>query len=371
MSLLPVSSSNAQIRNVTFKHLTIEDGLSQNAVFAILQDSKGFMWFGTSDGLNRYDGYSFTTYYHNPFDTTTLSANNISELFEDSRGLIWIGTRDAGVNIFHYSTGSFERISFNKNSPGKLSPEIISIVEDADSNIWIGTSTDGLFKVNVANKQPVAYNYTHFNNLYDSSSGLGSKIVISLFVDSKGTLWAGTNNSLCKFDTRSRSFSFYEINSKNPKAPPDPDEKSVTSIYEDKKGNFWLGTLSGLVLLERQSGKYQVFPHNFNIARFGWGVIGDILEDSEGKLWLGSAAQLMRFDPGEKKYSYFKNDPFNPNSLSYNIVSSLFQDNTGILWVCLICRGYIWFSNADTWWNNPVLVKAPSLRFSCRIYFNA
>ena len=94
--------SNAQDYN--FKHISINDGLSQNAVFAIIKDSKGFMWFGTKDGLNRYDGYNFVIYQHNPFDTTTLSAGYITSLFEDSRGLIWVGTYDGGLNVFDRSS---------------------------------------------------------------------------------------------------------------------------------------------------------------------------------------------------------------------------------------------------------------------------
>ncbi len=329
--LVLILTFQAYSQEVRFKHLTINDGLSQNAVYGILQDSKGFMWFGTNDGLNRFNGYSFTVFNYNPFDTTTISANNITKLFEDSRGLIWVGTRDAGVNIFRYETGSFERLSFNPGSPGGLNPEITSIVEDPDSNIWIGTSSDGLFKIIVDNTRHL-YSYKHFKKLSDSIPGTSSDKVYSLLVDSKGVLWAGTQNMLYRFYENKEDLNQFVINSKNPVAPSDPNEKGITSIYEDKHGNFWLGTLSGLVLFDRQSGKYQVFPHHYDVFRYGWGVIDNILEDNAGKLWLGTVAELMRFDPGKKTYSYFRNDPFNPNSLSYNIISSLFQDRTGILW---------------------------------------
>src|SRR4030067_3695345 len=115
---LPIIVYSQEVR---FKHLTINEGLSQNAVFAILQDSKGFMWFGTKDGLNRYDGYSFTVYQHNSFDRSSISDNYITALFEDSHGIIWIGTLSGGINCFRRETETFERIPYSSSASRNFS----------------------------------------------------------------------------------------------------------------------------------------------------------------------------------------------------------------------------------------------------------
>jgi len=138
--------SNSQ--EINFKHININDGLSQNAVFAIMKDSRGFMWFGTKDGLNKYDWYYFLIYQHNPFDSTTLSANYISSLFEDSRGLIWVGTYNGGLNVFDRSNEIFRRIDLGKDGLSLRNTfEIKDIKEDMQGNIWVATSGDGLFRV--------------------------------------------------------------------------------------------------------------------------------------------------------------------------------------------------------------------------------
>lgn len=359
--LLYICSSILFAQPINFKHLTINEGLSQNAVFAVLQDRKGFMWFGTSDGLNRYDGYSFTVFSHNPFDTTTISSNNISFLFEDSRGLIWIGTREADVSIYNQRDGSFKRIKLNSAKNKNFNSEITSIVEDANSNIWISTNNNGLYKVLVLKENQHENPYWHFKSS-KIESGLGSNKIYSLLVDSKGILWAGTENNLCKFDRTKHTFIRYFINSKNPAAPYDPNENSIPSIYEDSKGNFWLGTLSGLVLFDREKESYKNFPHHYDVYRYGWGVIGNIIEDSYGKLWLGTAAELMIFDIKTKSYSYIRNDPFDAKSLSYNLVSSLCMDKTGIVWVGTAGGGINIYDPKANRFSTFVRKKEPSSR---------
>ena len=328
--LLFLSTQKTYSQEVHFRHLNINDGLSQNAVYAILQDNKGFMWFGTKDGLNRYDGYSFTVFNHSPYDTTTLSDNFITALFEDRRGLIWIGTLDGGINIYKKNTGSFLRLNIK---PDAINNQITSIVEDNDSNIWIGTNGNGLFRIKMSGEDLFSHSYKHFVNNPGADFSLSDNIITSLLTDSNGILWIGTGSRLSRFNSDKENFSHFAIKTKNPKAPFDPLERSISSIYEDKKGRLWLGTLSGVTLFDRRSGGYNLYTHHFDVYRYGWGKINGIIEDPEGKLWLATAGELMRFDPDKKSYSYYRNDPFDSQSLSYNIVSSLCCDHTGIIWV--------------------------------------
>jgi signal transduction histidine kinase/ligand-binding sensor domain-containing protein/DNA-binding response OmpR family regulator len=320
--------------NLNFKHLTSDDGLSQNFISCILQDQKGFMWFGTKDGLNRYDGYSFVVYQQDPFDTTTISANYITALFEDSRGLIWIGTLNGGLNCFIRETETFVRIHIKSLlSANHNLNEIKSIREDSEGNIWFGTRGDGLFRLSLEKGNPLQNTYKQFINETDKTESINSNIITSLLIDSKGSMWVGSEDGLNQFNFSTEKFKHINIQTRNAKAPESPYQKSVSSIYESKSGELWLGTLSGLVKFERGSGTYKLFPHEYEIFRYGWGNIIAIIEDHHGKLWLATPGELMRFDPIISSYEYVKNDPFNPKSISFSSISSLCTDRTGIVWV--------------------------------------
>lgn len=332
--LFIVVSSQVAAQEVAFKQININDGLSQNAVFAILQDSKGFMWFGTKDGLNRYDGYSFIVYQHNPFDTTSISDNYITSLFEDSRGYIWVGTLNGGLNCFERETETFHHIRYSSNiSKTKNTGEIKSLVEDSKGNIWIGTRGEGVFKLSFNKKNSFDVTYKQFVSQSDKPESLSNNIVSTLFIDSNEVLWVGTLDGLDKFDFENEKFTQYQIHTRNPKAPANFFDNTVYSIHESSKGKLWLGTLSGLVKFDKQTGSYKLFPNQYDVFRYGWGSIMQIVEDDFKKLWLATPGMLMRFNPNTYSYDYFKNDPLNSNSISYNSISSLFIDKTGILWI--------------------------------------
>jgi len=332
--LLIFSSGLSQSKDIKFKHLTSDDGLSQNFVSCILQDQKGFMWFGTKDGLNRFDGHNFVVYQHDPFDTTAISDNFITSLFEDSRGHLWVGTLNGGVNIFDRETETFHRIRYSSViSKTVNTDEVKSIVEDSKGNIWIGTRGEGIFKMNFQNNNSFDITYKQFVAQSDKPGSLSNNIISTLLIDSKGFLWISTQTGLDKFNIDTETFTHYNIETRNPKAPANYFDNTVYSIYESRSGNLWLGTLSGLVKFDRQSGSYKLYPHHYEVFRYGWGSIMQIVEDKPGKLWLATPGELMRFDPKTFSYDYFKNNPLNQNTISYNSISSLYIDRTGILWV--------------------------------------
>jgi signal transduction histidine kinase/ligand-binding sensor domain-containing protein/DNA-binding response OmpR family regulator len=327
---------HAQIDQPRFKHLTTEDGLSQNAVFAIFQDSRGFMWFGTKDGLNRYDGYSFTIYQHNPFDSTSISANYITALFEDRQGNLWIGTYDGGLNRFIRDTEIFQRINnlpMRRDDTGTY--KISAITGDSTGNIWVGTTGNGLFKLSFDETDPSALpDFIHYNHQPGILESLSDDIVNSLLIDEKENLWVGTQKRLNKLivSENEEAFSHYVIYTKHPDAPATHQDSSISAIFRVDDESLWLGTTSGIAHFSTADGSYIHYPHHYQIYRYGWGRIIGIIEDRTGYLWLATPGELMRFDPERKSYNYFRNDPLNPESINFNGVSSLYRDRTGILW---------------------------------------
>lgn len=357
--------NNVFAQQVYFKHLTGDNGLSQNFVSCILQDQKGFMWFGTKDGLNRYDGYAFVVYQHNPFDTTTVSDNFITALYEDSRGYIWIGTLNGGLNRFDRRKEIFHHIHYASTISDSIYIDgIKSIVEDSVGNIWIGTKGEGVFRLSLKNNNPYDITYKQFVYEADKPGSLSSNIVSTLFFDSKGILWVSSLSGLDKFDNDHEKFIHYEFQTRNPKASASYFDKSVYAVHESRNGNLWLGTLSGLVKFDRHTGNYKLFPHHYEIFRYGWGSIIGIAEDNSGKLWLATPGELMRFDHLSLSYDYFKNDPLDQNSISYNSISSLYYDRTGILWIGTAGMGINFYDSKANWFSILKRKNNPSSRIA-------
>ena len=278
--------------NINFRHININDGLSQNAVFAIIKDSRGYMWFGTKDGLNKYDGYNFVIYQHNPFDTTTISASYITSIFEDSRGLIWVGTFDGGINIFDRNTENFLIINLGADGISLRNIyEIKAITEDVDGNIWVATSGDGLFRMKKNQGDKLSFTAKRYIHDDGNSNSISSNIIFSLCFDDKGVLWLGTRNGLNQFDINSGKFVCHSIKTKNPAAPENSAHLSVSSVYQARNGTLWIGTLGGLVQFNRDNGSYRYFPHRFDVFRYGWGNIIQIAEDNKDNLWIATPAE--------------------------------------------------------------------------------
>ncbi len=319
---------------IKFKHLNIDDGLSQNTVFAIIKDSRGFMWFGTKDGLNRFDGYNFVVYRFNPFDSTTVSSNYITSLFEDSRGLIWVGTYDGGLNVFDRAKEIFHKVDLSDDSISlRNSYEIKAVTEDDEGNIWVATSGDGLFRLKLINEKNLNYTSKRFYNIPGNDNSISSNQVFSLVFDGDGFLWIGTSNGLNRLDRKTGVFTRYSVITRNKAASRNEVSESISSVYKTKDGSLWLGTLGGLVKFNPNDGKFSYFPHRYDLVRYGWGNIIHIAEDREGNLWLATPAELMKFNTKTESYSSFTHNPSDFQSISFNSVSSVYIDNTDLLWI--------------------------------------
>ena len=330
-NIFPLKSLAQDIR---FKHLTINDRLSQNLVLSISQDKEGFLWFGTKDGLNKYDGYQFTVFQNEPNNPNSISSNYISELFTDKNGKLWIGTEDGIANIYNAETQSFQRIQLPlTQSKSKNSEAISSIAQDKEGNIWIGTIGNGVFRIPFLNQ---LYKSNEIKQYHLDKSGkypLCSNTLKKILIDDEGIIWIGTDKGLNRIDPKTEQISSFYFDIKHPNAPGSDSDFSISAISKGDNNNLWLGTRSGLVKFNTLDNSFKVFSHHLNIFRYGWGEINEIVQDKQGVLWLATPGELMRFNTKNLKYKSVKNDPLKPESISYNSISSLFLDRTNILWI--------------------------------------
>jgi two-component system sensor histidine kinase ChiS len=355
VSNLPIlaQEQNSQSRNFpepVFEHFSLEHGFSQSSVFSILQDSRGFLWFGTVDGLNRYDGYSFKVFRNNPDDSTSISNNSVISLYEDNAGVMWVGTQGGGLNRYDKETGIFTRFIHNPNDPRSLSHiTAFGILEDKSGVLWIGTNGGGLNKLvpgKSVDSTPTFIRYIH--NPQDKTS-LSSDTIGPIYEDKSGTIWIGTEGGLDKLipgNSEGSSPSFVHFKH-SPNDPTSLSGNQIMSIFEDHTGVLWIGTvldgLNKLVLLEgeKRFPAFIRYLHNpKNSTSISSNNILSIFEDDSRNLWIGTAGGgLNKFDRATEEFTHSKFDPDDSRSLAGNWVYDMCQDNSGVLWFGTIPGG--------------------------------
>jgi len=335
---------------IIFENLSLEEGLSQTTVRAILMDKTGYMWFGTDGGLNRYDGYEFKTYRKRWGRDDGLSDNVVTSLAEGERGYLWIGT-SGGLDRLNMATGTIEHYRNDPADENSLRDhEITSLCVDRSGTLWIGT-TEGLEK-----SIDMGGEFEHQRGLPEAPE----EGVNILKADRSGGIWIGTDRALYRKDDD--GYSRYEM-----KGLGNDSNRAITAIEEDHRYRIWVGTRSGkLYGLDRQSEKFA--PVSLPTDKTGLSrSITSIYEDIAGELWIGTDGNgVIRFDPNSGSTSVYRRDDTSPHGLRGNIVLSIFGDTgssiyfgdlTGIIWMGTFSDGV-----------EKVHLKKPFQRYDSKSY---
>ncbi len=314
------------VENVDFKHLTMDDGLSQNSVYAIVQDRAGFLWFGTENGLNRYDGYGFKILGANRANPAALSGNYINVLLQDRDGHLWVGT-DTGLNRIDARTDTITRYGAVPRDPAGLSNKNVkAIVQDRFGLLWLGTSGGGLCRLDPRNGR-----FRTFKHDARDDRSLSNDVVLALHLDGQGALWVGTAVGLNRLDAGANAFIRYNHDPGNPSSL---SHDTVNAILQDSEGFIWIGTAGGLNRLDPRSGKFSVYRHDADDPRsLSHNAVNVLYRDSQGTLWVGTEIGLNAYDRLNNRFRRYTNDPQNPNSLNGDNVRAIFEDKSGTLWV--------------------------------------
>ena len=357
--------------NINFKSITIEDGLSQTSVMYVYQDSDGYMWFGTNDGLNKYDGNKFTIYrsgatnensivsnyvtcitedskknlwigtsngvskmninngevtnYTVGDEEGNLSHSNVCEIFIDSKDRIWIATVD-GVNLYDEENDKFNRVLFDdKSNKSYLTSQFIfSIVEDSNGVIWIGTD-DGVNSYNEKTGE-----IKHYKNDSNNENSLSGNNVYDLYSDKEYIYVATIGDGLNKINVNTEKITRYLHQTVDSNGLPGDE---VTSILRDNNDRLWIGTNGGLVLLNEEEDKLYTYKSKiYDTTTLANDNVYNLFQDESGMIWIGTLNGISTFNP-ESIFTTYRNDPFDENTIVSNMIQGIYVDDDGLIWV--------------------------------------
>ncbi|HEY6515457.1 MAG TPA: two-component regulator propeller domain-containing protein [Steroidobacteraceae bacterium] len=308
-------------------HLTTADGLPQGTVRAVLQDSRGFMWLGTEDGLVRYDGQDLVRYGYSPQTNRGLPGNFIRQIVEGPQHDLWIAM-NGGVARWNRARDDFTVYRHDPHDPSSLASDDVNVLSiDAQGRVWIGMADAGLDMLD-----PRSGRCTHLRHDSATPGSLASNQVTALIRDRAGDLWVGTDAGLDRLEPAQHAFRHFRA------VPGDPRTLSsnfVNQLLEDRSGSLWVGTRDGgLDRLDRSGQVLQVFRHD---ARDPTSLAGNevraLLEDREGHFWVGTTVGLDLLDRPSGAIVHYRHDQEDPHSLRDSYVMSLYEDRSGLVWI--------------------------------------
>lgn len=329
--------SDAQMFLNTHK-ITVEEGLSQNSIQDLIQDNQGFLWFGTSHGLNRYDGRQFVVFHHQERDKYSLSHSWIAALLQSRSGEIWIGTAD-GLNVYDPRLG---RVIANGKFPYHTlslpKKGMMSLFEDSRGWIWIGTRTDGVYRF-----EPETKDLRHFPNILTTESNSITQGINVITEDRQGRIWFGTDQGLSVFNPQTALFQrceeFERFTGKSPLI--------IREIYPTRSGDFWIGThRQGLVIFDPNK---QTIQKNYTIQNFSGLQSNHVLtvhEDRQRRIWVGTQeGGLYLYDASRDRFQKCEFTNEKTSVTGTNTIMRILEDSSGVLWFATNSGGLIKYSS--------------------------
>ena len=294
----------------------------------MFQDSKGFIWIGTEDGLNKFDGYEFKIFKNDVADNSTISDNWIRDIIEDDFGRIWVATKK-GVNVFDKGSQKvikfFSNNDFTKKNIDSEYFEIMRLHSDSKSNVWFGLWGGGLIKCN-----PFDFSYTDYP--FDESFNIPFRI-LNIFEDNNNKLWIGTwDEGLFNFEEGKGYFNSFK--KENGLAG-----NRIREIFQDQENRIWIGTTEGVSIIENGEVSRNLLIDSKGAEGLRPNDITAINEDFEGNIWIGTRNGLNKLEKENFNISNFKNRPNQKNSISGNDIRTLLVDNSGVIWIGTISQG--------------------------------
>lgn len=321
-------NSYAQNESLKFLHVGTAEGLSQINVNCIFQDSRGFMWIATRNGLNKYDGYRFINYRYDAKDSTSISNNTVTDIAEDTNGNIWLATQ-GGLNMYQRSTGHFIRYLHDNSDPKSIADNIINRLLWDNGSLWIATQNGGLDHFNLKSNL-----FEHHKHVDKDAGSLSDNSARTVYKDDEQRIWVGTaGGGLNLYNSKTNTFAnfpYYNTATKSIQG------KNVICIFEDKYHQLWLGSQGdGLFLFNRDNKTFKQFLHNNNDpGSISANTVYALNNDEEGNLWVGTEnGGLCILNTRSGKLSVYEHDEIDNNSINGNSVYGICRDRAGNMWV--------------------------------------
>lgn len=331
--LVALSTVRAEITNSLnaqpkFTHLTVDDGLSNNTAYSVVQDAKGFIWIGTRGGLNRYDGTRIKTFLADPSNINSISNNWVWNLMLDRNGNLWVVTWGGGITRINLSSDTYTHFKHDKNDPRSLSSNNVgNMLQDATGVIWVGTEK-GLDRLDADDN-----GFTHYRHDIVDVHSLSANSIQTLKEDLNGRLWIGTyGGGISVLDEKREKFTRYS-HAKNDKSSLSND--NVWSVLVDRQGDIWVGTEAGLDLFDKNING---FEHHKNIPNDVNSLAADtvttLYQDSTNRIWVGTwGGGVSLLDKTNRSFTTLALDLADTTSLSDNTIWKILEDRDGAFWV--------------------------------------